>query len=93
MVGSANNQLVSPDAAGAMRDLGIVYAPDFVANAGGIINIASEYGYTRVQVDEALDRIGDTIAEVLQVAKSRDTTTHDAAMGIARQRLESPQTS
>ena len=55
VVGSANNQLASPADAERLRHRGIVYVPDFVANAGGVINIAEEpHGYDR---DRAYDRI------------------------------------
>lgn len=88
VVGSANNQLNSPDAADIMKSRNIVYAPDFIVNAGGIINIASEYGYTPEDVDAALEAIGDTVSSVLDAADRRQTTTHEAAMLIARERLE-----
>lgn len=89
VVGSANNQLTSPDAATTLAELGIIYVPDFIANAGGIINIASEYGYTQSDVEDALRRIGDTTREILEAAETHDKTTLEVAMDIARQRMDS----
>lgn len=88
IVGSANNQLSSPDVSRALAQREIVYAPDFIANAGGIINIASEYGYTAADVEAALERIGDTVRRVLSLAEKRSVSTHEAAMEVARERLE-----
>lgn len=87
IVGSANNQLSSPEVAAYLKDVGVVYAPDFIVNAGGIINIASEYGYTAEEVEAALYRIGDTVSSILQTADSYSITTHEAAMRIAEERL------
>lgn len=92
IVGSANNQLASPETAGLLADAGIVYAPDFIANAGGIINIAAEFGYSKDDVDRAIARIGDTTAEVVGAAETSNTSTHEAAMEIARQRLAAAST-
>lgn len=89
VVGSANNQLTSPDAATTLAERGIIYVPDFIANAGGIINIASEYGYTQSEVEDALRRIGDTTREILEAAETHSRTTHEVALEIARQRMES----
>lgn len=93
VVGSANNQLNSPDIAEDLAARGIVYAPDFVANAGGIINIASEFGYTPSDVRDALYRIGETVGEILRIAEANGKSTHEAAMDIAKQRLEPPMSS
>jgi len=90
IVGAANNQL---GAVGADRELarrGILYAPDFVVNAGGIINIAEEFvGYDR---DRALARVAgieDTTARVLAAATRNDVSPLEAAERIARDRIRS----
>lgn len=92
IVGSANNQLESPEIARLLADAGIIYAPDFIANAGGIINIASEFGYTKADVESAIAGIADTTTEILQRAEASNTTTHEAAMDFARARLSTAAT-
>ena len=89
VVGAANNQLADPEDAERLRRRGIVYAPDFVVNAGGLINIANEFGGYDVQRARAqVDRIGDNIVEVLARAAREGTDTHTAAVGMARERIE-----
>src|SRR3954447_19059941 len=68
VVGSANNQLATPDAAGLLQQHGTVYAPDFIVNAGGVINIAEELspaGYHRERAYAAVRSIFTTTTEVL----------------------------
>jgi leucine dehydrogenase len=67
--GAANNQLADPGAAQVLLERGIVYVPDYVANAGGIINVAAEY--LRESADEVRQRvvrIGPRVAAVLEEA-------------------------
>ncbi|HEY7137118.1 MAG TPA: Glu/Leu/Phe/Val dehydrogenase dimerization domain-containing protein [Acidimicrobiia bacterium] len=89
IVGAANNQLADPSVADALAARGIVYAPDFVVNAGGIINIAEEFvGYSR---DRALARaagIEQTTGRVLAAARERGVTPETAARDLARSRIE-----
>ena len=67
--GGANNQLATPADGEALRDRGITYAPDYVVNAGGIINVAAEYlGETTEQVRERVNHIGDRALTVLKQA-------------------------
>jgi leucine dehydrogenase len=86
--GSANNQLAHEGLAEDLQANGILYAPDFVANAGGLINIAVEReGYDR---DRALGRvreIEDVMQELLEEADSEETTPLAAAYRLARRRL------
>ena len=90
IVGAANNQL---GAVGADRQLarrGILYAPDFVVNAGGIINIAEEFvGYDRDRALASVARIEDTTARVLATAAEHDVTPLEAAERLARERIAS----
>lgn len=89
IIGCANNQLATPDMADAVAQRGIVYAPDFIVNAGGVINIAYEVG-RRYDKDAAFAhawRIGETIARVLDVADEQGITTEAAAEHIAEERL------
>ena len=88
IVGSANNQLGTDRDATLLAERGIVYVPDFVANAGGVINIAEEWhGYDR---ERALRRIGsiyDTVHSTFARAEADGTTTADAAIALAEQRI------
>src|SRR3984893_12119864 len=70
IVGAANNQLAHRSVAEQLAARGIVYAPDFVVNAGGIINIAEEFvGYSRMRALEKAAAIEDTTARVLTSAR------------------------
>jgi leucine dehydrogenase len=89
VVGSANNQLATPQDAQAIHRSGVLYAPDYVANAGGVINIAEEQrGYDR---DRAMDRvrsIHDRVLAVLDLADEEGITTAEAADRMAERRIE-----
>ncbi|MGH2979546.1 MAG: Glu/Leu/Phe/Val dehydrogenase family protein, partial [Solirubrobacterales bacterium] len=87
--GSANNQLAHEGLAEDLHARDILYAPDFVANAGGLINIAVEReGYDR---ERALQRVGgieDTMDQLLDEAEAAQGTPLAAAYRLARRRLE-----
>ena len=89
VAGSANNQLAQPEAAKLLHDAGIVYAPDFVINAGGAIGInyleVNDRGHA--DVEEALVRIGDTLKEIYDRADREGLTTAAAADAVAESRL------
>ena len=88
VVGSANNQLADERDADRLGARGILYAPDFVVNAGGIINIAEELrGYSWDRAAVAIDRIGTTIGDVLDRAERDGTNPHQAAIEIAKDRI------
>lgn len=88
IAGAANNQLAGEAVAEALRARGILWAPDFIANAGGVINIAAELdGYDRRAARAQVRRIGDTLREVFERAEDADTTPLAAAMDLARARL------
>lgn len=88
VVGAANNQLADPRCVQLLADAGITYVPDYVANAGGIINIAEELvGYNRDVAEARVRTIFDTTMKVLQEAKTEGATTTDVADRIAEQRL------
>ena len=89
VAGGANNQLSTPEDAKALARRGILYAPDYVINAGGIINASCEVG---MDYDEDLARrktegIYDTIRRVLRKASDEDITTAQAADLLAEERL------
>jgi leucine dehydrogenase len=87
--GGANNQLLEPRKHGeALEKRGILYAPDFVANAGGVINVYSEIaGWTRERALRKADEIFDTLLGVYQIAKTRGIPTYEAADELAERRL------
>jgi leucine dehydrogenase len=90
VVGSANNQLAEPEDAERLRQRGIVYAPDFVANAGGVINIAEEpHGYDRQRAFDRIRTIHDTLLRVFDRAEADGTTTAAAADRVAEERIAS----
>jgi leucine dehydrogenase len=88
LCGSANNVLADESLAEHLQRRGIVYAPDFIANAGGLINVYAElHGHDAVRVDELVDSIGDTVGRILQEAEEAGTTPLAAARALARRRL------
>jgi len=88
VVGSANNQLAFDEDGDRLRSAGILYAPDFVVNAGGIINIAAEDGgYSPEKAAEMIDRIFDNLTEILTTAERLDIGTHVAAEHVAEERI------
>ena len=89
IVGAANNQLAHPGVADTLAAAGILYVPDFLANAGGIINIAEEArGYDPAAASKAVERIGETTANVLERADVRHITPLAAAEQLVAERLE-----
>jgi len=91
VVGSANNQLAEPEDADRLEAAGVLYAPDFVVNAGGIINIAEELapgGYDHDRAMMQVARIGDTVRLVLETSATEGITTTVAAERIAERRIE-----
>ena len=90
VVGAANNQLADASSPGLLARAGVLYAPDYVVNAGGLINIAEELapgGYRPDRAKAAVGRIFDTVASVLQVAEADGVTTAEAADRRAEQRI------
>lgn len=93
IAGAANNQLEDERVHGeAVKAKGMVYAPDFLINAGGLINVYSElHGYDREQALERTRKIYDTTLEILVKAEQEDITTHEAALRMAEQRIANAQ--
>jgi leucine dehydrogenase len=89
--GAANNMLAAESLAETLQRRGIVYAPDFIANAGGLIHVYAELqGIEAAEVTELVDSIGETVGRVLEGAADGDTTPLEAACTLARQRLAAP---
>ena len=88
IAGAANNQLADDRIAGLLAARGILWAPDFVANAGGLINIAEELGgYDAAVARVRVRGIGETLREIFDRAETNRTTPLAAAMDLARSRL------
>jgi leucine dehydrogenase len=88
--GAANNQLLDEKASEELAARKIAYAPDFVVNAGGIINIAEEWapgGYSLERAHAATAKIEDTTRRVLTLARNEGITTSRAAEEIGRRRI------
>jgi leucine dehydrogenase len=90
VAGAANNQLHDPDRHGkALRDKGIVYAPDYVINAGGVINVFFELtGYDEEKSKERARNIYNVILEVMRLSKEQDIPTNKAAQQVAEERIQ-----
>jgi leucine dehydrogenase len=87
--GSANNVLAMDSLAGRLHDRGILYAPDFIANAGGLINVYGElHGLERGRLDELVDGIGDALKRVFELAAERSITPLEGARAVALERLD-----
>jgi leucine dehydrogenase len=88
VAGAANNQLRDDDAADALRERGIVWAPDFVVNAGGLIAVADErHGFDLERVERSIERIGTTLEEIYARAAAAGTNTLIAAQELAAERF------
>jgi leucine dehydrogenase len=87
--GGANNQLHEPEKHGAaLEKRGILYAPDFVANAGGVINVYGEVaGWTRERALRKADEIYETVLGVYKIAKDDGLLSYDAADKLAERRI------
>lgn len=91
--GAANNQLAGARQAEQLADRDILYAPDFLVNAGGIINVAAEYlGWSAAEVQGRVERIGPRLEDALEVAQRQGITPHLAARRIAMQRIAGART-
>jgi leucine dehydrogenase len=88
VVGPANNQLAEPDGAERLAERGILYAPDFVVNAGGVIHLSmTADGATTEQIDERVREIGTTLSQVFASARTSGITPLAAAELLAAERL------
>ncbi|MEM9455903.1 MAG: Glu/Leu/Phe/Val dehydrogenase dimerization domain-containing protein [Myxococcota bacterium] len=91
VAGAANNQLSSHRCSEALRRRGILYAPDFVANAGGLIDLAREGpDYSVQSVLEQTATIHDRVLAIFEESARTGRTTHDIAMDMATERLQGP---
>lgn len=89
IAGGANNQLATSGMGDKLRQNGVLYAPDYVINGGGIINVAAEISgnYSRDWVDSKLDVLISTLGDVLDEGLSANLPTNEVADRIAKQRI------
>ena len=90
IAGAANNQLADESMGDELQARGILYAPDFAINAGGVINIGEELQgpYDPDRARRSVERIGDTLAAVFERARETGVSTHTAALAMARERID-----
>jgi glutamate dehydrogenase/leucine dehydrogenase len=87
--GAANNVLADRSLAGGLAERGILYAPDFIANAGGLINVYGElHSLDRERLDSLVDGIGEALRRVFELAEERSVTPLEAARALAEERLD-----
>ena len=88
IVGSANNQLATEDDAHLLAERGILYAPDFVVNAGGLINVYDELtGYSKTRALHRVDSIFDATMNILDTAERHSISPNEAAVKVADERI------
>jgi leucine dehydrogenase len=89
VVGAANNQLLEPRHGELLEERGILYAPDYAANAGGIINgcCLEMMGWTAERTAQKLEAIYDTLLKIFEIAAREHIPTYQAADRLAEQRL------
>lgn len=90
IAGAANNQLANEEVHGRMlQEKGILYAPDFLINAGGIINVYAEIvKYDKAEAMRRTENIYNTTLEIFHFAEANGITTQQAAMSIAQKRID-----
>jgi leucine dehydrogenase len=88
VAGAANNQLHEERHGDALEAKGILYAPDYVANAGGVINVYSELaGWTSARAFRKADEIYSTVLRVFSIAAEQNVPTYQAADRLAEERI------
>ena len=86
--GAANNQLATAEVADDLRARDILWVPDYVANAGGVVQVGGElYGTDRAEVEAKIAEIGATTTEILRSAERQGISTRAAADAVVEQRL------
>jgi leucine dehydrogenase len=88
IAGGANNQLAESRHGDQLRELGILYAPDYVVNAGGLMNVFVELeGYSPERAIGKTKKVYDNVMHVFQIAKRDNVGTHTAADRMAEERI------
>ncbi|GAB6934110.1 leucine dehydrogenase [Calditerricola yamamurae] len=88
VVGAANNQLLEDRHGDELARRGILYAPDYVVNAGGLIQVADElYGFNRERVMKKTEAIYDMVLAIYRLAHEEGLSTHEAARRLVKERI------
>jgi leucine dehydrogenase len=89
IAGAANNQLKEDRHGDRIYEMGIIYAPDYVINAGGVINVADElYGYNRERALKKVEQIYHNIEKVIEISNRDYIPTYKAADRLAEERID-----
>jgi leucine dehydrogenase len=89
IAGAANNQLAQERHGDLLHKRGILYAPDYVINAGGLINVYGELNdWTSDQARRKAGEIFDTLTQIFELAKQEGIPTHEAADRVAERRID-----
>jgi leucine dehydrogenase len=90
IAGAANNQLYSDLEGRLLKKKGILYAPDFVINAGGLLNVSVELeknGYSYQRAKNIVAKIYDSLLAIYEIAKSKNVSTNEAAVDLAKYKI------
>lgn len=93
IAGAANNQLLREDHGQRLKEAGILYAPDYVINAGGIINVSIEVepeGYDEARSRRKVENIYFALKRVFEISKEQNVSTNEASNRLAEERLSQP---
>ncbi|MDA1195953.1 MAG: leucine dehydrogenase [Planctomycetota bacterium] len=92
IAGAANNVLLREDHGLRLKEAGILYAPDYVINAGGIINVSIEVegAYDEARSRTKVENIYDALKRIFEISKAEDIPTNGAANRLAKERLSQP---
>ena len=88
VAGCANNQLAEARHGERLKEMGVLYAPDYVINAGGIINVSFEQDYDEAQATAKVEKIYDTLLEIFAKSDEQNRTTNVIADEMAREIIE-----
>jgi glutamate dehydrogenase/leucine dehydrogenase len=89
VAGSANNQLATPEDSARLHDAGILYAPDYVINAGGVLQLVGieDRNATEEELEASFAGIGDTLREIYRDADAAGITPAEGAERLASERI------
>ena len=91
VAGAANNQLLTDEHGNDLKQNGILYAPDFVINGGGVINVAQEMereGYNPKMPQQKSHQIYENLLTIFEIAEKDDISTNQAAIRLAEDRIQ-----
>ena len=85
VAGAANNQLATPDMDAKLAERGVLYCPDYVINAAGVISVGLEIlgTWTKQEMTTRIDKIGDTLTQIFKRAEAENRPTGAVADEMA----------